>query len=284
MNTFGNIIVRSVAFGFAYVVATVLIRWLLNCVVGGNPIASSQSPFLSLIIVFVSGFIIALTLGPLTEMIRATRAKHLLIWSSIIFFNIASVVLEGSFFAPGLLPMAQVPQILFQNFLLAIISSILIIHLFSVTSEAIPQEQKPQRTFFSWTSRFLASAFSYLLFYFLFGALNYELFTKSYYQSHGGLAVPELKTVMAAEAIRAVLVILSIIPLLTALNGSKKKLVFISGSVLFIIGGIVPLLMQVGTLPAALLISSGVEIFFQNFLTGAVAALMLRNYTTHLQM
>ncbi len=54
---------------------------------------------------------------------------------------------------------------------------------------------------------------------------------------------------------------------------------------LFAIGGIVPLLYQVNALPLPLLIASAVEIFFQNFLTGIVAGLLLgRSLTFKMQV
>jgi VIT1/CCC1 family predicted Fe2+/Mn2+ transporter len=48
-----------------------------------------------------------------------------------------------------------------------------------------------------------------------------------------------------------------------------------TGWLLFAIGGIVPLVLQISSLPLLLLIASAVEIFLQNFLTGAVAARLL---------
>jgi hypothetical protein len=45
-----------------------------------------------------------------------------------------------------------------------------------------------------------------------------------------------------------------------------------TGWLLFAIGGIVPLVLQISSLPLLLLAASAVEIFCQNFLTGMVAA------------
>jgi hypothetical protein len=60
-----------------------------------------------------------------------------------------------------------------------------------------------------------------------------------------------------------------------ALPIPRKRLVFVCGTLLFVIGGIIPLSMQAGMLPTSMLVASGIEIFFQNFLTGAVAAVVL---------
>jgi hypothetical protein len=110
----------------------------------------------------------------------------------------------------------------------------------------------------------------------VFGFINYLLVTKPYYDSHvGSITVPELKTVVITELIRSVLIILSILPLIISLKAVGRKQIIACGLVLFVIGGIIPLLLQLGTLPLSLLAASGIEIFFQNFLTGAVAALLL---------
>jgi len=45
--------------------------------------------------------------------------------------------------------------------------------------------------------------------------------------------------------------------------------------ILFVIGGIAPLLLQIGNLSPVLLAASGVEIFFRNFLTGVVVVILL---------
>jgi len=52
-------------------------------------------------------------------------------------------------------------------------------------------------------------------------------------------------------------------------------MLLLCGFLLFWIGGVVPLVLQSATLPSMLLLASGMEIFFQNFLTGVVAAGLL---------
>jgi hypothetical protein len=124
-----------------------------------------------------------------------------------------------------------------------------------------------------WVWRFIVSSFSYLVFYFVFGALNYSLVTAPYYESHaGGLTVPAVEVVLMAELVRAPLIVLSILFYLLLVRGAKRQLMFKTGWLLFAIGGIVPLVLQVSSLPALLLLASAVEIFLQNFLTGVVAA------------
>lgn len=130
-----------------------------------------------------------------------------------------------------------------------------------------------QRSWFSWLWRF---ALSYIVFYYFFGAINYLLVTGPYYEAHtGGLVSPPQEVILKAELIRAALIVLSIVPFLLAFRASKKRMAFLAGLILFAVGGLAPLLMQVRGLPLVLLAASAVEIFFQNYSTGVVSLYLL---------
>ncbi|NMB60035.1 MAG: hypothetical protein GYA12_12765, partial [Chloroflexi bacterium] len=100
--------------------------------------------------------------------------------------------------------------------------------------------------------------------------------TRPYYETHaGGLTVPPALTVLVIELIRAPLIVLSVVPFLLFHRTNRTRMAVNTGLILFIIGGIVPLLFQAGSLPAILLLASGVEIFLQNFSTGFVSGWLL---------
>lgn len=97
-----------------------------------------------------------------------------------------------------------------------------------------------------------------------------------YYETHaGGLTVPTLDVVLRAELIRGALIVASVLFFLLTLRTAKKRLILLTALILFSVGGLVPLTMQASALPFILLLASAVEIRFQNFSTGAVAALLL---------
>lgn len=132
------------------------------------------------------------------------------------------------------------------------------------------------RPWHSWLWRILLSALSYLLFYWVFGGLNYALVTGPYYATHvGGLTVPAPEVVLTLEAIRGLFIVLSVWLFLLSYHGSQRYLMGITGWLLFAVGGIIPLFWQITTLPLLLLLASAVEILFQNFLTGVVSALLM---------
>lgn len=274
MRTFWNVLWRSHVLAFIYTAANALIGALVMQGVEA-PQATAANPTLLLVTTFASGFLLGAVLGPVASLLTGPRLRSTLIWTVLIYLNLGSVVLEGYFFAPGLLPLALVPRILVLQALSTLTAALGIALLFPGPEEPTNKSAGEKRTPLSWTGRFLASAAAYLVFYYGFGAINYALVTGPYYETHGGLAVPAPGTVIAVEAVRSVLIILSLLPLIASLHLPKRKLAVRCGLLLFMIGGVVPLLAQSTALPPVLLVASGVEIFFQNFLTGVVAAWLL---------
>ncbi len=224
----------------------------------------------------LSGIVIGATLAPIAARMQISRFRQWVIWWSVLFLNTLSLAIEGAFFAPTLSPMTSMSitwtaYLLFQSLAIAGLIAWLFGRKASLTTPSLAHK----RTWYSWTWRFLASAFSYLLFYFIFGAANYALVTRPYYAAHvSGLVVPVAQTVLMAEMVRAPLIVLSIIPLILLWKGKKGMLAVLCGIILFVIGGIVPLLLNTA-LPDLLRIASAIEIFFQNFLAGVVAVALL---------
>ena len=99
--------------------------------------------------------------------------------------------------------------------------------------------------------------------------MNYNLFTKSFYESGvSGLHIPEGAVLIKIILFRGVLITLSVVPfLLNALPDNKRK-IFETGSILFLFGGIIPMIYTIGMLPEALIWYSLIEIFLQNFISG----------------
>jgi len=272
LNKAAGTIWRSLLVGAGYTTALMIGGMLANMV--GTSIHEVENTLASLMWSFTGGTIMGIFLGSFASSMPLSRLRHILVWSSVILFNLVSVIIEGYYFAPHLIGDSLTGLILQQIFA-AFLTGWFITLLFTSSGSALPTTP-PARSFISWSWRFAMSALSYLVFYFLFGALNFALVTGPYYESHaGGLEVPVLSTILIAELIRSVLIILSILPFLLSIKTGKKRLMLLSGLILFSIGGLVPLTMQVGALPFVLLAASAVEIFFQNFSTGTVGALLL---------
>lgn len=266
---------RSLLVGFGYVIGLIL-AGMIGAMMGAQMSSSTRSGS-SFIWLLISSILLGVILGPLASQLTLTRLQHFVLWGSLIFFNLGSVAIEGAYFVPELVPL-PLPVLFTQQLLASAGAALVITLLFSAVGRpASPWRDSLQtRPWHSWLWRFLLSSFSYLVFYFIFGALNYSLVTAPYYETHaGGLTVPAPQLVLMAELVRAPLIVLSILLYLFSVRGTKRQLMFRTGCLLFAIGGIVPLVLQVSSLPLLLLAASAVEIFLQNFLTGAVAAWLM---------
>jgi hypothetical protein len=262
---------RSILVGIGYIVVLMLLGMVGGILSGMT--SGGQANASSLLWLFISGVLIGVFLGPLASRMPASRGRHLLVWTGVIFFNMGSVAIEGAYFVPELVSI-PLPVLFGQQLFASIAAAFLITRLFAAAGKTPSLAQSLSlRPWHSWAWRLAASSLAYFIFYYVFGTINYRLVTEPYYAAHvGGLTTPSPDKVLLAEMVRAPLIVLSVMLFLLTIRADKRWLTVVTGSMLFWIGGIVPLCLQAGTLPFSLLLASGVEIFFQNFLAGVVTA------------
>jgi hypothetical protein len=265
---------RSVVVAFGYLVG-IIVAGMIGGMMGWQP-ASNSSAGSGIVVMLSSIVLLGVFIGPIASRLKVSRAQHFILWLCLIMFNLGSVALEGAYFAPDLVKV-PVPMLLFQQLLATAGAALAITFLFAPSGFSFSWlDSLRARPWTSWLWRFLVSAFSYVAFYWVFGGINYALVTKPYYETHaGGLAVPAPEVVLILEAIRGLLIVFSVLLLLLSMRGTRKQLVVTTGWLIFAVGGIIPLCWQITTLPVFLLFASAIEIFFQNFLTGVVSALLL---------
>ena len=224
----------------------------------------------------VSGTLMGFFLGPLAGRMPASRGRHWMVWTGVIFFNLGSVAIEGAYFVSELVYI-PLPTLFVQQLIASLAAALLIALIFPAQGPSTDLGAVlRQRSWAAWVWRFIASSLAYLLFYYVFGAINFTLVTEPFYTANaGGLFVPAADKVLLAESIRAPLIILSATLFILSMRTERRRLAFVTGRMLFWIGGLVPLVLQVNNLPIPLLIASGIEIFCQNFLTGVVAVWLL---------
>ncbi|MCC6300885.1 MAG: hypothetical protein IT314_16485 [Anaerolineales bacterium] len=265
-------LLKSLLVGVTFVVAVSLGGMITSLF--GLTLPEAKDPAASLMWFFAGGVIAGLSLGFVVSSMPVARTRHFVVWGSLIFFNMASVIIEGYFFAPALIGDA-LPALLVQQLIVALAAGWVVTALFAPRESAAPIPPIT-RPFFSWTWRFAAGVLAYVLVYFIFGGINYALVTKPYYETHaGGLDVPPVQVTLAAEVVRGALIALSVLPFLHTFRADKKRAALQTGFLLFAIGGLVPLTMQVGALPLFLLIASAWEIFAMNFSAGIILARLL---------
>jgi len=269
MKSVFQLLLKGLLVGTAYAATLAITKILVSEMVNARSFLWS----------FVGGAAMGFVLGSLASAMHLTWSSHMLVWGSIIFFNIVSVTIEGHIFAPNLIRSPLI-VVTVQQLVVALVTTWTIIKLFAPIADSAPMTSI-HRSWFSWLWRFVLSALSYVFFYYVFGAIAYLLITGPYYEMHaGGLVVPAQNIIFQTELIRATLMVLSAIPLMFSFSANKRSKMWLTGLILFVVGGLTPLLVQVGSLPSVVLAASSMEIFCQNFFTGIVTAKLLSSDIT----
>jgi hypothetical protein len=128
----------------------------------------------------------------------------------------------------------------------------------------------------SWILRLSVADIVYVLTYFVFGAVAFK-FTRPYYTdpSYGlNLKLPAVGLVFKLQFLRSLIYIIVTLPLIAGLRLRKPTMAVLIGLVLFVAGGLTPLLAN-QEWPAALRFYHGVEILSQNFTTGFLFVYLL---------
>ena len=225
---------------------------------------------------FFSGFIIAIISGIMIKDFKPSRLGVFISLYVLLSLNSVTQLLEALYFAPGIISLEVVPFLCLQQFIMYLIVSLGITLLFKSRKKQAERQQTPQRSRGDWLLRIVLSSAGYVLFYFIFGSINAMLFTGVYYSSHlGGLSLPSTMEILMLEPIRALILVISVLPVILYSEAAKSKIMVSVGMFLFIIGGLLPMLQQLTALPLVLVVSTTVEMFFQFFLTGVVTTYLV---------
>ncbi|HET7465405.1 MAG TPA: hypothetical protein VFL29_01950 [Candidatus Dormibacteraeota bacterium] len=219
----------------------------------------------------VSGVALAAGIVVIARWITGSRRTQFGVWFALVFLNLAAVAVEGTLFAPAAAP----PSSLGANLIRLLAAAVVVAGLASALlgrRDVTHAPGAPVRPMSAWLWRLLAAAAIYIVLYLVIGGVNYTLVTRPYYESHAGsLVVPPAQTVLLYEPVRGLLIALSVLPLTLALRIQPRAAAVVAGVMLFVVGGLVPLLPQT-LLPLYLRVASLWEIFGQNFLTGVACA------------
>ncbi len=132
----------------------------------------------------------------------------------------------------------------------------------------------------------LVGGLAYLVYYYVLGGIFFELLTKPYYTGSGVLG-------NAREAVlrlgfwfpliqvgRGALMTAAVLPIIATLRMNRRATAIVVGLLVWVIGGLAPLIPPNAMMPLQLRIFHIAEIFTQNFLLGVTAVLVLRPRAT----
>lgn len=120
---------------------------------------------------------------------------------------------------------------------------------------------------------------AYLVYYYVFGGITFFYFTKAYYPQAAQEAARLGWWFPAMQAGRGVLMTLAVLPVIYSLRASRKQAAIAVGLLLWVAGGLSPLLVPNTFMASAQRLIHIIEIFTQNASLGVTAVLLLRRKT-----
>jgi hypothetical protein len=132
------------------------------------------------------------------------------------------------------------------------------------------------RAFWSAAGMILICAFAYMLYYLVFGAITYQYFTKVYYSNAAELIAPLGLWFWAIQIARGLLMTVAVVPTIYALRLPRGKVALCTGLLIWVAGGLAPLLVPNAFMSGTQRLIHVIEIFTQNFTLGITAGLLLR--------
>jgi uncharacterized integral membrane protein len=263
-----EIILRTLIVGLVYALASALVAAVLG------PMSRLAPTFDNILLWLVSGTFVCLALSPFIIHSNGSRTRTVLgVWAVQAFVRSMGLGIEGSLFKST----AAINAIIgvFFGLLVTLLVAWLSVLLLMPADHVSKDESEIKRSRWGWTWRVIAVGLAYFIFYFIFGAANALLYTKSFYENNPqyGLSLPPTGMIFLAQLIRGPLFGLGSLFILRVTNAPRRSLAVWLGILLFIVGGVGPYLeVTFRTMPLGFNLATMTEVFFQNFLTGIVAA------------
>jgi hypothetical protein len=281
LSRFAGLLGRSLVVGVGFAFALMIGGMTMNIL--GVPLPSlgrQPRPFQSLVSSLVAGFLMGLTLGPLSSRLNLPLFGRACLWLLLL------LVLNGL--------INMVEALFFTTISHAQLASSLAILAFGQIAVALlltllfrPQKSGPgllarlrealaQRTAVSWAWRFGVAALSYVPIYYLFGMVVAP-FVLPYYDNPDlglNLTVPGIVVILPLEIGRGLLYALTLFPLIAVLRGSYWSRALWVGLTIAVLGSWVPMIQALHWTPV-LRLAHGLEITADALVQGLVLTWLL---------
>jgi hypothetical protein len=229
---------------------------------------------------FVGGIFIAILLA---WMLPKTRLKRfdliVLVWLVLFVVQQFSNLVEAYFFTSLYSLVPVFVSAIFLSLLTTLVEGIMAAALFlrkihdrSLVSEL--SSHFKERSSASWAWRIVVSSVAYFPIYFIFGALIGPFILPYYMNPSFGLKIPSFAVIIPLEFLRGFLYVLVLLPIIAAVQSSRRTLVAVLASVLYVPGALVPLIVQT-SLPSGIVPFHLAEILGDSIAYGAVIAYLL---------
>jgi len=229
---------------------------------------------------YLSGVLTAAVLVPVVRFgPRGMVAQGSAMFLMLVLIGLVCTLSEGVVFFPE--KKAQMLAGLFGGSVLYLIAAVVLTvlaRLLKLRKEL--DEETAHRSVIVAIPMVLLAAFSYLVYYEIFGAITYQFFTKGYYPH----AVEQVAAMgawfFAYQIARGLVMTLAVLPVIYTLRLPRWRAALMVGLLVWVIGGAAPLLVpneMMGAMQRYIHIG---EIFTQNFLLGVTATLLMRRKAT----
>jgi hypothetical protein len=236
---------------------------------------------------FVWSFIGEVLIGiTLAWVISKTHLRRLdivgLVWLVLFVVQQFNNILEGLFFTTLYSSATYLVQSVLTSLLTTFVAGLLAAFLFqparhdlSLVSEFSSYFGK--RSAASWAWRIGVGSVAYFPIYFFFGALITPFIMPYYSNPSYGLRIPSFTVIIPLEFLRGFLYVVSLLGIFAAVKANGKTLSLISAGILYVPGGLVPLILAAAAaaMPLAIIPFHLTEILADSVVYGAVVAHLL---------
>jgi len=228
---------------------------------------------------YLSGVLIAASLLPVVMYGPKTMAGQFSVISvAIIVVGLVCILSEGMLFYPE--QRAQMAKSMGTGIVMYLAATAVMVILARMLKlgreSAVEVEPRAATTV---APMVLLSAIAYVGYYMVFGAITFQLFTKKYYPHAAEQFAALGNWFWVYQLGRGLLMVLAVLPIIYTLRLTRRKAALLVGILVWVVGGLAPLVVPNTTMVTAQRYEHIVEIFTQNFSLGVTAVCLLRRKT-----
>ena len=253
-------------------------RVALFCVLGGLPLTISALGAGHFGWWWLSGILMAASFVPVALFgPRKGLGQFAVIAPVFLFVTVLCLWSEALIFVPDSRFSQHAGSILLSSIVMYTVLAAVLAILGQLLKLSKPLELSvPHRSIPGAALMVVLSGLAYTLYYLIFGSITYQFFTKGYFPQAEHVVARLGGWFWAIEIGRGVLMALAALPVIQTLRMKRWQSAIALGLLIWIVGGLAPLVVPNELMVFKQRMIHVVEIFTQNFTFGVTAALLLR--------
>jgi hypothetical protein len=253
-----------------------MLRILLYCVIGGLPLTIAALGAGHLAWWWLSGIVLAAAFVPVALYgPRGSLAQFAVIAPAVLVISVFCIWTETLLFVPSL--RQEAVSTLVSSTIMYLMFAAALALLAGVLKLTRPSDRAVHlRPALVTTAMVVACGFAYALYYLVFGAITYQYFTRGFFPE-----APQQVALLgwwfwAIQIGRGMLMTVAILPIIYTLRMDRRQAAVVLGALVWVAGGLAPLLVPNDLMGPAQRFIHIVEIFTQDASLGVTAVLLMR--------